>query len=320
MRILVTGASGFVGSRTCSHLEAAGHEVVRTVNKDHSASSDNGSELAVDVSDSRSLSILRGIGAIDGVVHCAGIAHRFGKTSEEVFRRVNVDGVRNVAEAAVDLGATQFVHLSSVMVYGRGAKHPIGEDHTPSPEDAYAFSKLKGEEAAEDILRGSSTILTILRPAPIIGEGSRGNISRLIRAIDNGRFRWVGSGRNRRSFVYVDDVARSIEFALESGETDGVFNVVGGAVSVSDLVRSISERLGKTVASFRIPESVARLGIVATSPFSADSIIGRYRRTLDTWMADGVYSGEALQSLGFHAETSIQAALEIEVDHYIAQR
>ncbi len=320
MRILVTGASGFVGSRTCDHLEVAGHDIVRCVSPRHSEIPTS-QVYSVDLSDPRSVDRLNRLGSFDAVVHSAGVAHRFGNTSGSEFRRVNVEGSKNVAELAVNLGARKFVHLSSVMVYGGGhGGRSVSEDKTPSPDDAYSRSKLEGEQVVKSSLHGRSVDLTILRPAPIIGEGSKGNVSRLIRAIDNGSFRWIGDGRNQRSFVYVGDVPRAVEFALNLDHRNCVFNLVGGNVTVAGLVNTIAKGLGKQITGFRVPENLARLSRTMSRPLRKIPVIGRYQRTLETWMADAVYAGDAIESCGFRPATTIEQALNLEVDRYLESR
>ncbi len=320
MRILVTGADGFVGSRTCHQLESSGNEVVRVRHR-YAATEPSGSDYAVDISDPSSIEQLRSIGTVDAAVHCAGIAHRFGETSGDDFRKVNVEGAKNIAELAVDLRVEHFVHVSSVMVYGPGSGAiPLDENQPPSPGDPYSSSKLEGESAVEAVLVGTRVKRTILRPAPIVGEGSRGNVSRLIRAIDSGWFRWIGDGKNLRSFVYVGDVARSIEFALTLTDERSVFNVVGGDVTVSELVNIIAKRLDKEVGGFRVPGIFAGFGLAVTKPFDRVWALNRYRRTLETWMADAVYSGKAIKARGFEPVTTIEEALRLEVDRYLENR
>ena len=115
MKILVTGANGFVGSRTSLYLEEIGHEVIRV---SHSGSAGSDSTYQVDIGDDRSFDALEHLVDIDAVVNCAGIAHRFGRTSTDEFGRVNVRGVRNVIEFCSRKSIRRFVHLSSVLVYG----------------------------------------------------------------------------------------------------------------------------------------------------------------------------------------------------------
>jgi GlcNAc-P-P-Und epimerase len=311
MKILVTGATGFVGSRTCIHLEEAGHEVVRV---SHRASSG----FAVDIGDPSSFETLDHIEDIDAVVNCAGIAHRFGRVSNKEFERVNVEGVRNVIEFCARKSVRRFVHLSSVLVYGSTSSAvPITEDHELNPQDDYSSSKLGGEQAATTACSKAGIDLVILRPVPIIGEGSRGNVSRLVRAIDRGRFVWIGNGENKKSFVYVSDVARAVEVSLVIESQHPIFNVVGGDISVGGLVKTISDRLGKGEARLHIPGSLARIGLAFSGPASGSSLVGRYRRTLETWLAESVYSGAKFKSQGFVPHTKITDGLRREVDSHL---
>jgi len=314
MKILVTGANGFVGSRTCLHLEEAGHEVVRVSHRDSAG-------YAVDIGDPSSFAALDHIEDINAVVHCAGLAHRFGQVSKKEFERVNVEGVRNVIEFCARKSIQRFVHLSSVLVYGNSSSAvPITEAHELNPQDDYSSSKLAGERAAIIASEKAGIELVILRPVPIIGEGSRGNVARLISAIDRGRFVWVGDGINRKSFVYVADVARAIEACLSVDGDHSIFNVVGGEISVAELVKAISDRLGKAEPRIHVPAVVARIGLALTIPASGSGFVGRYRRTLETWLAESVYSGQRFRSTGFAPQTDIVQGLRLEVDSYLSRK
>ena len=318
MKILVTGASGFVGARTCSHLEEIGHEVIRA---GHKGSRDQAGLFLIDVSAPRSFREINAIDNIEVLVNCAGIAHRFGKVADGEFERVNKEGVKNLIEFAAARKIGRFVQLSSVMVYGRPlSNEPIEEDHPLEPEDDYSLSKLNGEIAAREACETAGIKLTILRPAPVIGEGSRGNVARLIRAIKSGRFAWAGEGKNTRSFVYVEDVARAVAAALDLEDRYAVFNVVGGELSVKDLVAIIAKRLQRKPLPVRIPESAARLALYLAKPFTFVGSIAQSRRALDSWLADAVYSGSAFRERGFHPATSVEEGLIREVDYYLKHK
>ena len=318
MRVLVTGASGFVGSRTCAHLELAGHEVIRVL---HSRPSGQKNGYRLDITDAAAFDRLNSVGEIDAIVHCAGIAHRFGRVSREEFWRVNVEGARNVAEYAVRNGVCRFVHISSVLVYGvPTSNHPVTEYQTPNPEDDYSCSKLAGERAVAEVCTAEGVKLTILRPVPIIGEGSRGNVARLIRAIDRKHFLWIGDGRNERSFVYMDDVAGAILASLSMQDGKSTLNVTGGTITVRELVETISECLGASHPARLLPHKPAQLAVSVSRPFARVPMIGRYHRTLETWLADAVYSGDALTSLGFSPSVDLREGLRREVDFYLASK
>ena len=317
MRILVTGASGFVGKAACAHLERSGHDVIRFVGPGKPS---NPASFSVDVSDPNTFPNVPSLEPIDVIVHCAGIAHRFGRVSKDSFHRVNVQGVENIVRFGIESGARKFVLVSSVLVYGTPENaDPITEEHSTEPDDDYGHSKLEGERVAIRICEEASVELSILRPVPIVGEGSRGNVSRLIKAIDRGRFIWIGDGRNLRSFVYVGDVCRAVDRVINTDLAAGsVFNIVGGTVSVADLVGFIEGKLGRRAPRFAVPNWTAK-GLYSVSGVAAAiPAFRRYRRTLATWLADAVYSGYLIEKeLGFTPETSIEAAVGREVRHYV---
>ncbi len=318
MKILVTGASGFVGSRACSHLEAAGHDVIRV---SHSQQTGFKNEYLLDVAEPEAFEKIEHIGNIDAIVHCAGIAHRFGRTSKGEFWRVNVDGSRNIAEFAARKGVGRFIHLSSVLVYGTPiSNQPVAEKENAAPEDDYAASKLAGEMAVSEVCGSAGIRLAILRPVPMIGEGSRGNVARLIRAIDRRRFVWIGDGRNERSFVYVDDVAAAIDTALSISEERRVLNVSGGEITVKEMVETISNQLGVGRSFSLLPYPAAQFATRVSRPLSRLPQVGRYYRTLETWLADAVYSGDAFKSWGFKPTIDVREALRREVESYLASK
>ena len=322
MRVLVTGASGFIGSRVCTHLEKSGHEVIRVSRAIRSTSqSTRRNEYNLDIANPDTFENIEHAGGIDAIVHCAGLAHRFGKTSREDFLRVNVKGARNVAEFAVRNGIGRFVHLSSVLVYGTPmSNRPVSEAQRPDPKDHYAWSKFAGEMAVAEACESTHIKLAILRPVPVIGEGSQGNVARLIDAIDRGRFLWIGDGRNERSFVYVDDVAAATVVALSLREESVVLNVTGGAITVRELVETISKHLGRPRPFSLIPHRFSRIAMRIFTPLAQLPWLGRYYRTVETWLADAVYSGEAFTNLGFIPKTSIREGLRREVESYTSKR
>lgn len=321
MKILLTGASGFVGGAVLRELEAKGHEVIAVSHGDGpgralTETNLQPADLRCDIGDAASVNELASVGDVDAVVHCAGLAHRSGKTSDEEFRRVNVGGVMNVANLAERLHARHFLHFSSTLVYGGGQRSgPVDETAECVPHDTYSRSKLEGERAARTVCEAAGIALTIFRPAPIVGEGSKGNFARLIRAIDRRRFVWVGSGSNRKSVVYVGDAAKAVAVVLKSGGGGGrTFNLAAEPVTMTTVVGTIAAALGRRLWPVRLPAAPVRALARMAAP-------RRMAAMLDTWLSDDVYSNARLsEAYGFTPETPAEEALEREVAYYLKHK
>lgn len=328
MKILVTGASGFVGRAIVADLLERGHQVAAVFGPRSSvprATEDDIEYVKADVADPNSVHALIKLGPSDAVIHAAGIAHRFGKTDDSEYQRVNVQGVRNVAGLSAQLGARRFVLISSVLVYGREGRvagRPVAEDDDCQPVDAYAKSKLDGELAATEVCRQHGIPISILRPAPIIGEGSKGNFARLIAALHRGRFVWIGNGSNLKSLVYVGDVARvAVRVAEQSEKSFEILNVAAEPVAMRDIVNMIAVRLEKSPPKIAIPPSLIlpTLRVARATPLKG--IGDRLYTTLETWLSEDVYTSERLSnSYDLGPTVTINEAIEREVGYYLKCR
>ena len=313
MNVLVTGASGFIGSRVLKAALAKGWSAMGISRRAAK------SLFPADITDPNALEKLTNQGPFDAVVHCAGIAHRLGGVSNDEYERVNVLGTRHAASFAVKSGAKHFIQLSSVLVYGKHGLD-ITEAEDCHPVDPYAASKLKGEAQAVEIASRCGMALTILRPAPVIGEGCKGNFQRLVRAVDRGRFVNVGDGTARKSMVYVGDVANACVDLIESKNTRKTefFNIAGETTTTGELIELVFRCLGKNGPAFSVPSRPvsALVNRIAATRFGP---IRSVAKSLDTWLSDDVYSSEALREhYRYTATTSVSVAVERTVAAYIA--
>lgn len=261
---------------------------------------------------------------IDSVVHAAGLAHQFRDVRKQPpFIKVNVKGTENVARAALQAGVSHFILISSVSVYGRHGPKSCDEETKCDPQEPYAQSKYHAEERAIEVLKGSKVSLTILRLATVYGEGDPGNVARLMRMIDRGRFVWVGDGSNRKSLIHRDDVARACVYVLRQAP-DGIntYNVVGSVNTMSEIVSGLASALGKGLPRWRIPPRVAK-----TMAISFDRISrrgkrnGRFERSLNKWVENDVYDGSKFDDkFSFAPETSLIEGLKREVEWYRQNR
>jgi UDP-glucose 4-epimerase len=272
--------------------------------------------------DYRPLDLLDGEGlaqsmeGIDGVIHCAGLAHVFHKgTRSEDFQAINELGTARVMQAAVTAGVRHLVLVSSVSVYGRHGGASDEKTHC-KPDSAYARSKYQAELRAVEIAEAAGLNLTILRPATLYGEGDPGNVARLMRAIDRGRFFWVGKGNNCKSLVHRDDAARACLAALQHPLPGiGIYNVSGAPRTMREIVEGLAAALGRRPPRWSIPAGL----VLAVARGAALLVGGRGRlgslpSTMQKWLADDVYDGSKFQrTFNFTMDVDLAEGLRREV-------
>ena len=219
MRVLVTGATGRVGSRLVPRLLQNGYSVRVLVRNEEQGETfrRQGAEAALDDL-LKPASLAQAVAGVDGVVHLAAF---FRGASEAKARLINVDGARALARAAQEAGVARFVYISTNLVYGHGRGRLARESDEPQPllDNFYPTGKLAAEGALEELYRSKPETLAILRLAFVYGE----NDPHLTEA--------VGWARNwprmkRLHMVHHADVAQAIQLALDKPEAGGrIYNV-----------------------------------------------------------------------------------------------
>lgn len=200
------------------------------------------------------------------VIHLAGRAHRMDSASARdvaAYHRINVDATRALLQAARAHGVPRFVYVSSVKVLGEGEASPYRADAAVAPRDAYARSKAEAEAIVQR--EAGPVRWTIVRPAFVYGASGRGNFVRLLKlARVAARIPLPLSAiRNRRSVVYVENLADLLAFCAESARMEGriVPGVDAESVSTPMLVRAVARSMGLSARLFPLPSSV--LAVVA---------------------------------------------------------
>jgi nucleoside-diphosphate-sugar epimerase len=294
--LLVTGASGFLGSRVVCLARAAGWHV-RVLRRNPQAQAE---EIDVCVGDITDKVLLRkACEGVSAVVHAAGLAHVFGRRAKDaaVFDAVNAAGTGNVVEAALALDVPHVVLASSVSVYGSYAGTKCDETASCHPYGAYAISKWRGELGAIERMTGRRGSLTILRFATIYGEGDRGNMAKLIGALDHGGVVLPGSGENKKSLIYKDDAARACLCALGRTETGTeIFNVSAQPTTMKEVISAICQALGRTVPRLQIPLFLLKPVITLSCRMGDRWQLSRQMRK---FVHDDVYDGAKFEN-AFH--------------------
>lgn len=213
MKLLFTGASGFLGNNIYSLLEEK--YVIETVGI---TSKDNYNvNLAWEIPNLT--------GTFDVVFHAAGKAHSVPKTEEEkqLFFDVNLQGTKNLCTALENSGIPKaFIFISTVAVYGCDSGENITEEHPLNGTTPYALSKIKAEKYLEGWCAMHNVKLSILRPSLIAGPNPPGNLGAMIHGIKNGKYLSIAGGKARKSVLMVQDIANLLPMLIEKG---GIYNV-----------------------------------------------------------------------------------------------
>jgi nucleoside-diphosphate-sugar epimerase len=296
-RVLVTGATGFLGRAVAEALERAGYAVVRGARHRPAAApvgqawighGDIGPQTRWNVP----------LTGVETVVHLAGAAH-FPKTtmaaSVNTFARVNADGTARLASAAVGAGIRRLILMSSALVHGAASPpgRPFSEGDEPAPTTPYARSKLDAERRLMAAARGSGLQWVILRPPMVYGPQARGNFQRLVRLLRSGMPLPLGAATAPRTFIGIDNLAHAVVRCVEHQRAANQVFLVGDreATSTADFVRRIAAALNRRVWTPRIPPVLLRTGFQLARregdferlfhPLELDT--GRIRTALD-WM------------------------------------
>lgn len=250
MKVLVTGANGFIGQALCKSLLSCGVHTIAAIRTSH--------QFPVPI-ESRSVDSLsastdwgRALEGVDVVIHLAARVHRMDIASPKVeaeCMRVNVDGTSRLAEQAAIAGVKRFIFLSSIKVHGDECR--VDEALTPSspenPSDAYGWSKYQAELALESITGGLMET-AIIRPPLVYGPGVRANFGSLINAVRRGiPLPFKGLTSNRRSFIGLGNLVSFIHHIALSPQLRAKKFLVsdGQDLSTAELVSRLALAMGR---------------------------------------------------------------------------
>jgi nucleoside-diphosphate-sugar epimerase len=312
----VTGASGFIGTALCRRLQTLGR--VRALLRRPDAGPWDESVVADLAADELPRDALAGA---DVVFHLAGKAHAAGAeaSDDSDHRALTVEGTRRLLEACRRAGVARLVFVSSVKAMGEGGDAPLDEASEPAPRSEYGKSRLDAEEL---VLRGGYVAHTVvLRLPPVYGPGHKGNLARMIDAVDRGRFPPLPRVRNRRSMIHVDDVVSAALLAIERPAAAGRAFIIsdGREYSTREIYEWICASLGVEVPRWTVSRSFLRalaragdaLGRVRgrPSPFDSDA----YEKLLGSAVYD---TSAAREALGFVPHWDLPSALPAMVDAF----
>jgi nucleoside-diphosphate-sugar epimerase len=300
--VLVTGATGAIGSRVVHVLHEAGCEV-RTLARHRPEPSlfPVGVDVRMgDVVDARCVS--SAMKDVDIVFHLAALLHVVNPSPalRKEYERINIHGTATVVETARQAGVRRVVYFSTIAVYGPSDGSVLTEATQPRPDTFYSESKLAGENIVlEANAADGEPMGTVLRLGAVYGSRVKANYYRLVRSLSSGRFIPLGKGLNRRTLVYDRDVAQAALIAARHPQAAGqVYNVTDCQYhTVDEIIKTICMALGRTPPPLVLPIAPLRImvGLLEDCATFADIRCPVVRGTVDKYTEDIAVSGRRIK-------------------------
>ncbi len=263
MKILITGATGFVGSSLTRTLSAqAEHLLIAAMRKQSESIIENVEQMIVGdlLASTDYTDVLMNI---DVVVHAAARVHMLKDDAVDPlaeFRKVNVDGTLNLAQQAVNAGVQRFIFLSSIGVNGNTTSKSFTEVDEPQPHDAYSIAKYEAECGLIELGKKTGLEIVIIRPPLVYARHAPGNFKMLIKWVNKGIPLPFGRIDNKRSFIALDNLVDFIGLCASHPKAAGeVFLISDGEdVSTTELLRKVAKALGKPARLLPVPVGLMR--------------------------------------------------------------
>ena len=318
-RILVTGGRGFLGSHVVRALIDRGHDVrvLTHSGKDDVFGEQPGETFRGDVRDAAAVR-----DAVRGMHRAVHLVSNFrkGGSDEADAHDVNVQGTKNVLEAAYDEGLHRVVHCSTIGVHGDVKEIPATEDTPFNPQDLYQETKLEAEQWVWDFHRRTGLPIAVVRPISIYGPGDL-RMLKLFRGIEKGWFPVAGKGEAFFHPAYIDDVVEGFLLCLEDPAAVGESFIIGGEgyLTLNELFARIAELLGTSPPWLRIPLPLLQMAAVACEtifvPLGLEPPL--HRRRVSFYRNQRAFSiQKAKDVLGFEPRTSLEEGLRRTITWY----
>ena len=260
MKILVTGASGFVGRYLVNDLSKT-DEVIACVRKKSSLLPSSVQQIVgnnfFDIALPKDT---------DVIVHLAGIAHNKNNSVDE-FKKINVDGTLELARKALEANIKRFIFISSIGVNGNSTHgKAFTEQDTPNPTNDYTKSKYEAEKALAKLFENTNIDLVIIRPPLIYAHDAPGNFSKLLMLIKLGQFLPFGCTHNQRSFISIENLVSFITVCIyHDTKINETFLIADDEViSTKQLIQCVSSGMGKSMILLPVPTKLLSMLADAT--------------------------------------------------------
>lgn len=266
-KILVTGASGFIGQSICKTLSRLGRNVCGTVRNVNSLNNEKEFKY-ISVGDiGPETNWKKALEKIDCIIHCAGKVDEINKKKNlNAYRLVNTEGTKRLAIQAADAGVKKFVFLSSIKVNSESNSKIVDNkiftnNDIPNPKDIYSISKFEAEKLLWEVSSTKGLEVVVLRLPLVYGYGARANLLRLIKLINYGIPLPFGLIKNQRSLIGIDNLVDALIHCIDRPEANGKTFLVsdGEDLSTPTLLNYIASAMGRKVRLFPFPIILLKL-------------------------------------------------------------
>ncbi len=251
--IAITGTNGFVGSALSKELS------LRKINHKKLQRKEEDNVTVID-SIGPNTQWAKALVGVDTVIHCAGFAHQ-NKINSQInfllYDEINHKGTINLAKQAADQGVKRFIFISSIKVNGESSYEiPFTSKDEVNPKDPYSISKQKAEKGLKKIAKNRKMEIVIIRPPLIYGPGAKGNFKKLIKIINLGLPLPLKKIKNKRSFIFIDNLVDFIIECIYSPSASGKTLLISDdiVISTKDLIEKMAFHLNKKIFFFYCPK------------------------------------------------------------------
>ncbi|TCD21229.1 SDR family oxidoreductase [Pseudomonas sp. IC_126] len=264
-KIILTGATGFVGLRLLSQLEQCSErQIIGLCRRLPQGRSSSGLHAVGDLQQANLSALLPGV---DVLIHAAARAHIM---TDEVadplaeYRRVNVEGTLSLARQAVAAGVKRFIFISSIKVNGEATvnERAFFASDEPAPEDAYGSSKLEAEQGLMQLAAETGMEVVIIRPPLVYGPGVKGNFASMIKLVEKGLPLPLGAIHNKRSLMGIDNLIDLITRCIDHPAAANQIFLAGDGqdLSTTELLRGVGRAMGKPARLIPVPAGMLQFG------------------------------------------------------------
>jgi len=325
MRILITGATGFIGSRLALRASAAGHAVVAAGRKlnDGLRAQFTRSNIEVRLGDVTDAGYVDGL--MPGITHVCHLAAAWQEVgvADDYFQKVTVEGAKNVADAGVKHGVSKLVHCSTSGVHSRSSGALVAESSPIEVTNSYEMAKIEAERMLFARARVTGLPTIVLRPADGYGPGDM-RLLKLFKAVAKQRFPLIGPGTGHRHMIYIDDICDAFLAACSAPAPHPEAFLLAGpeVVTLKELVERLAKVLGVPKYGIQLP--LAPMRVISAITEDVCSVLKvsppLYRRRLDFYTVDVKYDiRKARDMLHWTPQIGLDAGLRMSADWYREQ-